>query len=394
MSNFLAIATVTETLRQVLDDAVRSNVAGAKATATKPSESGEKAVNIYLYQVGPNASWRNDDLPSRRGDRTLVQRPRAALDLYYLFTFYGDEAHQEPQQIMGCVISALHSWPALTRQQIQKAISHADFLNESDLDEEIELVRFTPVSLSLEELNNLWSGFFQIPYSLSMAYQASVVFIEGKDIAQTPLPVLDRNLYVISMRQPLIEEVLAEEGPGQPIFAGSKVIVKGRNLRGDATWIQIGEKKIKPNEVWEDRISFELPAGLRAGIQSLQVIHEMMMGTPPQVHRGSESNVEAFALRPRIEIEEGSSTIKADPEVGRDQRVVVFLNEINRPDDKKPPLCYTFVLASRTADSTDIPIPLNGVKAGTYLIRMQVDGAQSTLTVENGSYAGPKLVVL
>lgn len=394
MSNFLAIATVTETLRQMLDAAVSSNVAGAKATAAKPSESGEKAVNIYLYQVGPNASWRNDDLPSRRGDRTLIRRPRAALDLYYLFTFSGDEAHQEPQQIMGSVISSLHSWPVLTRQQIREAVKHADFLKGSDLDEEIELVRFTPISLSLEELNNLWSGFFQIPYSLSMAYQASVVFIEGKDVAETPLPVLDRNLYVISMRQPLIEEVTAEQGPGQPIFADSRVIVKGQNLRGDVTGVLIGEKKIKPDEIWENRIGFKLPSGLRAGIQSLQVIHEMMMGRPPEVHRGSESNVEAFALRPRIELEEGSTSIKVDPEVGMDQRVVVLLNEINRPDDKKPPACYTFVLVSRTADSSEISIPMDGVKAGDYLVRIQVDGAQSMLTVENASYAGPKLVVL
>ena len=393
MSNFLAIATVTETLRQMLDAAVSSNVAGAKATAAKPSESGEKAVNIYLYQVGPNASWRNDDLPSRRGDKTLVQRPRAALDLYYLFTFSGDEAHQEPQQIMGSVISSLHSRPALTRQQIREAVKHADFLKGSDLDEEIELVRFTPISLSLEELNNLWSGFFQIPYSLSMAYQASVVFIEGKDVAETPLPVLDRNLYVISMRQPIIEEVTAEQGPGQPIFANSRVIVKGQNLRGDVTGVLIGEKKIKPDEVWEERIGFKLPSGLRGGIQSLQVIHEVMMGTPPEVHQGSESNVEAFTLRPRIELEEGSTSIKVDPEVGKDQRVVVLLNEINRPDDKKPPACYTFVLPSRIADTTEIPIPLSGVKKGDYLVRIQVDGAQSALTVENASYAGPKLVV-
>lgn len=395
MSNFLAIATVTETLRQMLDAAVGSDVPGANATAVKPSESGEKAANIYLYQVGPNASWRNDDLPSRRGDKTLIQRPRAALDLYYLFTFYGDEAHQEPQRIMGSVISTLYSRPILTRQQIREAISHAEngFLNGSDLGEEIELVRFTPISLSLEELNNLWSGFFQIPYALSMAYQASVVFIEGKDIAARALPVLDRNLYTVTMRQPLVEEVIAEQGPDQPIVANSRVIIKGRNLRGDATKVLIGGKEIEPNDVWENRIRFNLAEGLKAGIQSLQVIHEIMMGTPPEIHRGSESNVEAFALRPTIEIEEGSTNIKVNPAVGKDQRVVVFLNEINRPDDEKTSAAYTFVLPSRSADTSEIAVPISGVKAGTYLVRIQVDGVQSTLIVENASYAGPIVVV-
>jgi hypothetical protein len=383
MSNFLAIATATETLRQMLDSTVGNDVPGANATAAKPSESGEKAVNIYLYQVGPNASWRNDDLPSRRGDKTLVQRPRAALDLYYLLTFYGDEAHQEPQRIMGSVISTLHSRPVLSRQQIREAISHAEngFLNGSDLAEEIELVRFTPISLSLEELNNLWSGFFQIPYSLSMAYQASVVFIEGKDIAETPLPVLDRNLYVATMRQPHIEEVAPDQGPGQPILANSRVIVKGRNLRGDATKVLISGKQIEPDDIQENRIGLNLPEGLRARIQSLQVVHEMMMGTPPEIHRGSESNVAAFLLRPTIMLNSDSKTISVNPEIGKGQRAVLFLNEINRTTNESP-AAYTIVIPIDAATSSvQIPESEIKIKSGEYLVRLGVDGANSPLAL-------------
>jgi hypothetical protein len=379
MSNFLTIATVTETLRQMLDTTVGNDVPGANATAVKPSESGEKAANIYLYQVSPNASWRNDDLPSRRGDRTLINRPRAALDLYYLFTFYGDEAHQEPQRIMGSVISTLHSRPVLSRQQIREAISHADFLNGSDLGEEIELVRFTPISLSLEELNNLWSGFFQIPYSLSMAYQASVVFIEGKDIAETPLPVLDRNLYVATMRQPHIEEVASDQGPGQPILANSRVIVRGRNLSGDATKVLISGKEIEPDDIQENRIGLNLPEGLRAGMQSLQVIHEMMMGTPLEIHRGSESNVSAFVLRPTIKLSSDSKTISVNPEIGKGQRVVLLLNEINRTTND-PPAAYTIVIPIDSATSiAQIPESEIKIKSGEYLVRLGVDGANSPL---------------
>jgi hypothetical protein len=367
MSNFLAIATATETLRQMLDSTVGNDVPGANATAAKPSESGEKAVNIYLYQVGPNASWRNDDLPSRRGDKTLVQRPRAALDLYYLLTFYGDEAHQEPQRIMGSVISTLHSRPVLSRQQIREAISHAEngFLNGSDLAEEIELVRFTPISLSLEELNNLWSGFFQIPYSLSMAYQASVVFIEGKDIAETPLPVLDRNLYVATMRQPHIEEVAPDQGPGQPILANSRVIVKGRNLRGDATKVLISGKQIEPDDIQENRIGLNLPEGLRARIQSLQV----------------ESNVAAFLLRPTIMLNSDSKTISVNPEIGKGQRAVLFLNEINRTTNESP-AAYTIVIPIDAATSSvQIPESEIKIKSGEYLVRLGVDGANSPLAL-------------
>jgi hypothetical protein len=43
---------------------------------------------------------------------------------------------------------------------------------------QIENVKLTPISLSLEELSNLWSVFFQVPYALSVAYEAAAVLIE------------------------------------------------------------------------------------------------------------------------------------------------------------------------------------------------------------------------
>ena len=36
-------------------------------------------MNVYLYQVTPNAAFRNVDLPTRRADGTLVKQPVAAL---------------------------------------------------------------------------------------------------------------------------------------------------------------------------------------------------------------------------------------------------------------------------------------------------------------------------
>ncbi|MBN9511563.1 MAG: DUF4255 domain-containing protein, partial [Alphaproteobacteria bacterium] len=95
MSNALAIATVTETLLQLLQQRLDvSQVPGALVTALPPdSASGlpNPGVNIFLYQVSPNLALRNADLPTRAADGTLLRRPRTALDLHYLLTFYGDE---------------------------------------------------------------------------------------------------------------------------------------------------------------------------------------------------------------------------------------------------------------------------------------------------------------
>ena len=95
MSKYLAIATVTGALYQILFDPVQSAVPGAVVRFRRPDrtsgEEGKPHVNVYLYQVTPNAAFRNIDLPTHRADGTLVKQPVAALDLHYLFTFHGSD---------------------------------------------------------------------------------------------------------------------------------------------------------------------------------------------------------------------------------------------------------------------------------------------------------------
>jgi hypothetical protein len=76
MSNFLAIATATATLRQVLDDAVKVDVNGAEVKTVRPNaptnELPSPGVNVFLYQITPNTAWRNCDLPTRRTNGDVV----------------------------------------------------------------------------------------------------------------------------------------------------------------------------------------------------------------------------------------------------------------------------------------------------------------------------------
>lgn len=208
MSNFLAIATVTATLSQVLQAAVGTDVPGATVSTVRPASAGSgipiTGVNLYLYQVMPCASLRNADLPTRRADGQVVQRPQVALDLHYLLTFYGDEAQLEPQRLLGSVARTLHARPVLTRQRIQQTLAVEPFrtlLASSNLAAGAELVKFSPISLSLEELSKLWSVFFQTTYTLSVAYQGSVVLIESDDTPQGSQPVETRNLSVATFNQ-------------------------------------------------------------------------------------------------------------------------------------------------------------------------------------------------
>jgi len=201
VSNYLAIATVTAALRDILQEAATAAVTGATVTLRRPdhanTENADKAsINLYLYQALPNTMWRNVDLPTRTADGRLLQRPQIALDLYYLLSFYGSELEMEPQRLLGSVTLALHTQAILQASTIQQAINNTSLLSQSDLFQQVELVKFHALNMSLEELAKLWSVFFQVPYTLSMAYCASAVLIDADITPMETLPVLTRNIHV------------------------------------------------------------------------------------------------------------------------------------------------------------------------------------------------------
>lgn len=202
MSNHLAIATVTATLRATLANVLAADQLDVdpNVTTVRPDVLGtdklKTGVNLYLYQVVSNPAHVNSDLPTRRPDGALVRRPQVALDLHYLVSFYGNDADLEPQRLLGSVARALHARPVLTRDAILKTLQQSDappWIAASDLADQIERIRLTPLPLSLEELSKIWSVFFQTKYALSVAYSGSVVLIETNDQVQPPAaPVRER----------------------------------------------------------------------------------------------------------------------------------------------------------------------------------------------------------
>ncbi len=200
MSNALAIATVTATLQQTILGAVSHELSGTKVVTglpTAPTDISSLAtVNIYLYQVGANAGYRNNDLPTRSSTGKLLRQPAVGLDLYYLLTFYGDEQKLEPQRLLGTVVRTLHTYSVLSKDAIRATINQPlySFLATSNLaDAPIEQVKFTPLyanALGEGGVGSIWHTFFNhVPYSLSMAYQASLVVIEGDETINNPQPV-------------------------------------------------------------------------------------------------------------------------------------------------------------------------------------------------------------
>ncbi len=187
MSNYLSVATVTATLRQIVLQALQSvpRVSGDVQVRTGRPENpspGFVGANLYLYRITPNEALRHRDAPPKRAPGASRKGPVTALDLYYVLSFYGDEKQQEPERFLGSAVMALHRQPALTPELIQQTIANAgaeSYLAESDLQHQSELVRFALQTLSADELARTWGLFAHVTYAPSVFYKGSAVVLAG-----------------------------------------------------------------------------------------------------------------------------------------------------------------------------------------------------------------------
>jgi hypothetical protein len=214
MSNALALAAVTAVLKDLLDNALIDHSVSAAVGATvavsalppdriDTGDNEEPRLNLFLYQVSPNAAMRNADLPTRNGRGRVVERPVLALDLHYLVSAYGAEDFQA-EILLGYAMQLLHERPVLTRDAIRATLAAPSpvdgsilppalsALSAAALADQLESVKLTPMTMNTEELSKLWTA-FQAKYRPSAAYVATVVLIESQAITRAALPVLTRG---------------------------------------------------------------------------------------------------------------------------------------------------------------------------------------------------------
>ena len=403
MSNALAIAGVTAVLRDLLNNGfVDGDISGilssnVEVSALPPdrilSNGGldQPQLNIYMYLATPNTGWRNECLPSRNATGQSISNPPLALDLHYLLTAYG-VADLDAEILLGYAMHLLHESPVLERSDIESALDQLvaplDDLSESGLADQMEKIKFTPEYLNTEEMSKLWTA-VQSNYRPTAAYQASVVLIESEQPVHTPLPVRERLLHVMPFQRPDIDQLSPER-----ITVGELLTIEGTGLAGDVTRLRFANGVRDPDSVTNAQITFTVDASLSAGIQSVQVVHEIELGDPPESRLGTDSNIVPFILLPTIEnpmpinVAAGNTlSLNITPPVESDQNASIMLGatEINIPPrgENDPP-----------AVQLGFPIP-EGLPTGDYLLRLRVDGAQSELTVDEttGEYDGPVVTV-
>src|SRR5262249_50065709 len=147
----------------------------------------------------------------------------------------------------------------------------------------------TPEVLNADEVSNLWSA-INTHYRATAAYQVTVVLIESSRSTKSALPVAARNVYVVPFDMPTIDSVADSEGESAAITALSTLSITGTQLRADDTQVLIGgiDMTADVSDLRETQITLvfpaPLPAGMYAGIQTIQVVHIQKMGTPEVDH--------------------------------------------------------------------------------------------------------------
>jgi hypothetical protein len=386
MSNALAIASVTAMLRARLESAFTdaattfpTGVQGANAFVQRPGGAHAAATagaDITLYRTSPHPQWRNCDLPTRAGTGIPTEKPLLGLVLRYLVTTFGASLELEAEQLLGIIVTHLHTNATLTRAEILavKGAPPQAFLADTDLDTQPELVKFTVLAMEDEDMSRVWSMMPDGTFAPAVLVEASVVFVQPEIRVTAPLPVLERALAVVPSRQPLIVRIEAESGgPTAPIVAGQPVVIRGLRLDAPKLRVEIDGVNVPAASVTaldDERIRFVVPANTLAGARGVRVLHDLL-GTPPVL--GPVSGVVPMIVRPRVTSTAtvpGTIRVRVAPAIGTTQALEVLLSNG----------ATTFALPGVRATTTRIDAPLAGVAAGTYVVRARVDGVESVPT--------------
>lgn len=412
MSNSLAIAAVTRTLRNLIDTGIRDDlpddlplpddvkptseieVTTSPLDKARDTNNSKNQINLFLYHTTPNAAWRNMDVPRQVKPGETAQ-PLLALNLYYLITAYGQNNNELISHLLlGQAARVLHDHAVLNRSEIENALS------ASELQEQIERVRITPQPLSLEEMSKLWTT-FQTQYRISIAYEVSVVLIESKLPTKAPLPVLtrgrdDRGVNALAAPSPSLLEVRppnrkpsAELGDmltiyGEQLDSSDNLTVRFRNPQLSLAIAitplperSATELKVKLPGVADEP---EVPANWPAGFYTLSIVIER-----PNLPSWTTNEL-ALALAPQIEIVEPAVTepgqppeaLQGDvpltltciPQVRSGQKVVLLFG------DREVPVESVSTPADATA-ATTLTFLVKDALPGIYVLRLRVDGVDS-----------------
>jgi Pvc16 N-terminal domain len=393
MSDVRAIHAVTQTLAWLLGKTCEtSGLIKPEITTTPPDRArngeGKNQLNLYLYQTTINPVWRNAD---PRG----IAPPPVGLTLHYLLTTYSAGLPNTDQELLAVGWRMIHDHPVLG-----KDILAAHEAVASNLADQIERVRITAQPMSLEELSKLWM-MFQTPYRLSLAFEASVVLIDSAKTATSALPVLrqgslDRGPLTLTTKPPMLEGLeLPNRQPAVRI--GETFKLRGQHLAATDLKVRLESPAhvIQPPAVsnppavidltilehQEDQLLVKLEGiGLDTtdlsqwvpGFYTVTAVTSLIADHP------ISSNALALPIAPKIESLNATKTatgtvnleVTCSPRIRTSQRVMVLFGD-------QQVAASPITIPGTPQEPSRLSFKLGHVKAGTYTVRLRVDGVES-----------------
>lgn len=389
MSSPAALATVTATLQHLLSGVAQGGlVSTLPPSAARSNGNTGDQLNIFLYGLHYNPAFSNAPMPgeTRNGESAY---PPMALILKYLITAYGaSDDDISGQQLMGQAMRLLHDHPLLSRADIEGIVP------DSNLHEQIERIRITPDTLSLDDMSKLWTSFQSAEYRLSMGYEVSVVLIESSRAGRAPLPVLkrgetDRGADVAAAPSP---SLLGFRFPNQKPSAemGDTITLLGEHLNMPNIAVRLRHPRLSdpitlqplpdstetelllslPSVDDDPELGSKWPAGFYA--TSLVI-------SPPETPAWSNSSV-PLPFSPNIVTIDPTSapagqvvlTVECWPQIKEKQQVALVFGERLIPSDP-----FTTPADPTAASVLTFTIDDAVARTAPYVIRLRVDGVDS-----------------
>jgi len=401
MTDFHGIGAVSTSLKTLLEDrmqlpagAVPTVVTVAPPRSEATDGAAEKArVNLFLYRVTENGALKNQELPGRASSNGYGHPP-LSIDLHYLLTAYGSTVEEDDDFVdetrshllLGSAMRVLHDYPVITEEL---RTSTGDPILDTSLQSEFESVKLTLDPISLEDLSKVWTA-LTLPYRASAAYKVNVVQIESRRPLRSVRPVAEPpaagpRVTVLPMRRPRIA-ALAARRPGDPpelerpqpyLRIGDTLVIRGSSLGGETTRVFIGafDATADVTRRDDDRLELLLPddAALEPGARPVQV-HVTVPGlATPLV----ASNTAVFVLVPRVD----AVTFMTGPKRFLVTGLRLFANDLESMAILGDRVVSSADYTTSQQDEVRFRLP-SGTPAGTYSLRIRVNGAES---IEEGS---------
>ena len=409
MTTYKGIAAVTQTLGYLAGAAVLDAVPEARVTLTRPEESpagsaNEPRLNVYLVQVLPEPTMRSNDLPMRDGQGNLVSVPQAPVNLRYLLSFFGPS--EKAHLMLGAVEVVLRARAVLDPTLISQALASHPELADSGLEAQVPPVRIVPSIVSLEDLARFWSGFLQMPYTVSTVYEAMTVVLSSTATTVAALPVRQVGGAAGAMPpqlDPLPTVQFSSTGSGTVVPVTGSRLAAGQLVQLAGAWMPLSPAA--------NGFQFSLPPNVPAGAQTVRLGTALpattgstaTTGSPTTTRSGSTlaaagqpipgSDPQVLRVRPELVQATADSvgqtvTIEIAPPVAAGQSVVLSLVGISPGIDPTTDSAQVLLTPSITSSSLSFPVP-SGFGAGQYLTIVEVDGVSTLPTVVGGVYAQP-----